>query len=104
MPVLSAEIKQRLKEILAQVCDSKNISILGGNIGTSYVYMIVQCPPRFSPSDLMQFFKGRSSRILRQDFSAIKDAVKGDYLWESAYLCLSFGEANEEAINKYIHE
>jgi len=101
-PVLTGGVKVRLKEILEQDCKYMGISILGGNIGISHVHMMLSCPPKLSASQIIQKLKGRSSRLLNQEFSSIKGGNPSDSFWEIAYFCHSFGEVSEEALDDYI--
>jgi len=100
--VLDKGIKERLKELLQQDCKSKKITILGGNIGSDHVHMILSCPARLAPSTIMQELKGRASYNLQHEFPQLRDVLPGKSLWVRGYYCATFGEVTDEDINGYI--
>ena len=102
-PMLDAGIEHRLRELLAQDCKAYGVSILGGNIGSSHVHMRVSCPPKLSPSAFIGELKGRSSRLLGQEFPHLKDGRPSGELWETGYFCCSYGEETDSAaLTEYI--
>jgi len=103
LPLLTPTIKQRLRQILRQDCTQKGIQIMsGGKITVNFVHMIVICPPRTAPSEMVRQFKGRSSRLLRQEFSELLDYNSDSSLWDSGYFCKSFGDVSPEMLEDYI--
>jgi len=64
--------------------------------------MILSCPARFSPSDIMQQLKGRSSWHLQAEFPKLKEMGFNDSVWSRGYYCATFGEVVQQDINDYI--
>ncbi len=58
--VLRGEKAIRLRELLRQGCEAKNLEIIKGSIGPDHVHMLLSCPTDMSPSQIMQYLKGRS--------------------------------------------
>ena len=54
------------------------------------------------PSKLVQFMKGRSSRLLQQEFPALRKRYWGQHLWARGYCCASVGAVDETTIRAYI--
>ena len=50
----------------------------------------------------MQILKGRSSRMLQEEFSELKKEYWGQHIWGRGYLCGTVGEVDEETIRNYI--
>ncbi|GIO24194.1 hypothetical protein J11TS1_27750 [Oceanobacillus sp. J11TS1] len=49
----------------------------------------------------MQYLKGRSSRLLQDEFPELK-RYWGQHLWERGYFCSTVGTVTEEIIRNYI--
>ncbi len=50
----------------------------------------------------MQYFKGKSSRILQQEFPHLKKRYWGRHIWARGYFCASVGAVSKEQIKAYI--
>jgi putative transposase len=55
-----------------------------------------------APSKMVQYLKGRSSRLLQVEYSHLKKKYWGQHLWARGYFCATVGSVNEETIRKYI--
>ena len=64
--------------------------------------MLVSAPPRLSPSKLVQYLKGRSSRRLQDEFPELRKRYWGQHLWARGYFCATVGAVDEETIKRYI--
>ena len=64
--------------------------------------MLVAAAPQLSPSKLVQFLKGRSSRMLQREFPALRKRYWGQHLWARGYYCASVGAVDEKTIWEYI--
>jgi len=103
LPILTLAMKERLIQILKDECASKRIQIIpGGKIGTNHVYMRVVCPPRIALSEMLRYFKGRSSRLLQQEFPELATHNLGGALWGSGYLCTAMEACAPGTIEDYI--
>ena len=100
--VLGGKIAMRLRELIRQGCNARNIKIVKGNIGSNHVHMLVSIPPSISISKFMQYIKGRSSRLIQDEFPELKKRYWGQHLWSIGYFCRTVGEVTEEVIKEYI--
>ena len=100
--VLRGNISRRLRELIRQGCQARNIVILQGNISKDHVHMLVSCPPSLAPSKIVQYLKGRSSRLLQEEFMELKKQFWGQHLWGRGYFCATVGSVDEETIRRYI--
>lgn len=66
--VLTGEVKPRCRELLVQICDAEDVAILSGVVSKDHVHMHLEYPPSLSVSDLVKGLKGRTSRLLQQEF------------------------------------
>lgn len=100
--ILNGKIAERLRVILRQGCETHRITIVRGNIGKDHVHMLLSCPPSLSPSKIMQLLKGRSSKIMQEEFEELRKRYWGQHLWASGYFCRTVGTVTEEIIKEYI--
>ena len=100
--VLRGEMAERAREIIRQVCASREITILKGHVSSDHVHLMVSCPPTFSPSQIAQFIKGVSSRKLQDEFPSLKKRYWGQHLWARGYFCGTVGAVTQEQIKAYI--
>src|SRR5437660_296476 len=70
--VLKGDIQTRCRELIIQICDAKDVRILKGVVSKDHVHMLIEYPPKISLSDLVKRLKGRTSRILQQEFPQLR--------------------------------
>ena len=97
-PVLKGEIQKRCRELIIQVCDSEDVKILKGVVSKDHVHMHIEYPPSKSISNLMQRMKGRTSRLLQQEYPELKKRYWGKHFWAIGYGAWSTGNLTEELV------
>lgn len=102
--VLREKVADRLRELLRQGCEARDIKIIRGSVGREHVHMLISCPPTLSPAKIMQYLKGRSSRMLQEEFPELRKKYWGQHLWSSGYFCRTVGSATDEMIKQYIEQ
>ena len=102
--ILGGEISKRLRELVRQGCEARNITIVQGSIGRDHVHMLLSCPPSLAPSKIVQYLKGRSSRLLQDQYPELKKRYWGQHLWARGYFCATVGSVTEETIKRYIED
>ncbi len=100
--VLKGPIAHRLRELVSQSCESRHLTIVKGNITKDHVHLLLSCPPSLSPSKIAQYLKGRSSRLLQEEYSELKKRYWGQHLWSRGYFCGTVGAVTEEMIKEYV--
>jgi len=83
---------------------AKEITIIKGHVSRDHVHLYVSAPPRMSVSQVVQYLKGKSSRILQQEFSSLRKRYWGQHLWARGYFCASSGTVTDEMIKAYIEQ
>jgi putative transposase len=66
--VLGGEVRERLQDILTELCEWQEITILEGAIKEDHVHMYLSVPPKHSPSHVMKILKGKSAEYLAREF------------------------------------
>ena len=88
--------------LIRQSCMSREIKILKGHVSKDHVHLLVSSPPALSPAKIVQYLKGRSSRMLQQEFSHLKKRYWGQHLWARGSFCSTTGEITTAQIQEYI--
>lgn len=70
--VLKGPIAIRVRELIRQGCEARNIQILQGSVGKNHIHLLLSCPASMAPSKIMQYLKGKSSRLLQDEFPELK--------------------------------
>ena len=100
--ILTGEVGLRVRELVREVCRTNDIEILQGAVSEDHVHVLLSCPPTLSPSKIMQYIKGKSSRKLMMEFKHIQKQYWGRHLWARGYFVVSSGNVTDEAIMEYI--
>lgn len=99
-PVLVENIAERLKIILREVVSDTHSEIIELEVMPDHVHVLVEVNPQFGIHRLTKLMKGRSSRLLRQEFASLKSRLPT--LWTNSYFVSTVGGAPLSAIKKYI--
>ena len=68
-----------------------------------HMHLLVDMPPKVSPSALVNSLKGVSSRLLRAaDFPEVRRKLWGDHFWSPSYFVASTGGATLDKVRHYI--
>ena len=100
--VLEGEIKVRCRDLLRQVCEAEDVRILKGVVSKDHVHMHVEYPPKLAISDLMKRLKGRSSRLLQQEYPHLQKRYWGRHFWATGYGAWSTGNITDEMVQEYL--
>ena len=65
--VLTGEVGPRARDIIRQSCLAREIKIIKGHVSADHVHLLVSCPPKLSPSKVMQYLKKRAMLCLNQN-------------------------------------
>ncbi|HEY4313344.1 MAG TPA: IS200/IS605 family transposase [Pirellulales bacterium] len=103
-PVLVDAVGIRLPELVREVCRSNEIEIIERSVSPDHVHVLLSCPPNLSPSKIMQYIKGKSSRKLLMEFRHLQKAFRGRHLWARGYSVASSGNVTDGVIQEYIRQ
>ena len=102
--ILTGSVGARLRDVVREVCRTNEIEILQGAVSPEHVHVLLSCPPNLSPSKIMQYIKGKSSRKLLMEFKHLQKQYWGRHLWARGYFEASSGNVTDEAIMEYIRQ
>ena len=100
--VLEGEVAFRVRELIREVCRTNEIEILRGHVAREHVHLFVSAAPHMSPSKIMQYIKGKTSRKLMMEFQHIQKTFWGRHLWARGYFAATSGNVTDEVVMEYI--
>jgi REP-associated tyrosine transposase len=102
--ILKGEVAERTRELIRQICMSRDVAIVQGHVSVDHVHVLVSCPALLSPAKLVQYLKGSSSRKLQEEFAHLRKRYWGQHLWARGYFCATVGTFTQEQIKAYIEQ
>ena len=98
--VLINGVETRLKEILRETAKDNDIVLKAVEVMPDHVHIFIEIDPRQPVHAAIRALKGRSSRLLREEFPWLKSKIPS--LWTRSYFCCTVGHINEAAVQRYI--
>lgn len=98
--VLIGDVETRLKELLIESCSNMNVDIIEMELMPDHVNLLIEVDPQFGVHKAIKNMKGRTSKILRDEFPHLK--TKLPTLWTNSYFISTVGGAPLSVIKQYI--
>lgn len=98
--VIDGKVDERLKEIIREVCAERNAPIEAIETMPDHVHLLVVVDPQYGIHRLVKQIKGRSSRLLRQEFPHLTSRMPT--LWTNSYFVATTGGATLEVVKRYV--
>ena len=98
--VLIDAVENRLRELLVSICSEFSVELIEFEIMPDHVHILVDVDPQFGIHTLIKRLKGRTSRLLRQEFPHLK--TKLPTLWTNSYFVSTVGGAPLAIVKQYI--
>ena len=101
--VLSADIINRLIELLKAVGNEKGFSVVECKVSENdHVHCFVSAPPKISVTQIVKYLKGISGNQLFREYPQLRKSLWKGQLWNGSYFCETIGSTSEENILRYI--
>ena len=97
------QYREDVREIIKQLCSYKGVEILGGNVMSDHVHILVSIPPKMSVSSFMGYLKGKSALMMFDRHANLKYKYGNRHFWAEGYYVSTVG-LNEAVIKKYIQD
>ena len=98
--VLSDEISPHLKQIVRDVATELRCEVIELEVMPDHVHLLCEVDPQLGIHTFVKRVKGRSSRLLRQEFGELRSRLPT--LWTNSYFVASVGGAPWAIIRQYI--
>lgn len=100
--VLVNGVDERLKTIIKETAAELRVEILEMEVMPDHVHILCEVDPQFGIHRYVKTVKGRSSRILREEFPWLKKRLPS--LWTNSYFVSTVGGAPLQVIKQYIEQ
>ncbi len=100
--IIVADIESRLREIIMDTAKENNWEIIALEIMPDHVHLFIKADPTIAPNNVIARIKGKSSRILRNEFPSLRSRLPT--LWTRSYFVSTDGHVSSETIKKYVEE
>ena len=98
--VLVDGVDSRLEELIIQICQEIQVDIIEMEIMPDHLHLLIEVDPQFGIHKAIKRIKGKTSRILRQEFPHL--TTKLPTLWTNSYFVSTVGGAPLEKIREYV--
>jgi len=103
-PILTGDVAVRVRDLIRSIAAEHELEILSGKVARDHVHVFVSHRPTQSVSQMVQWLKGISSRVLLQEFPRLRKQYWGRHVWARGYLAVSSGTITDEMVREYIEE
>lgn len=100
--VISADVEAALKQVVSDVCEERNATIIEMEADKDHFHLLVACDPQYGIHRLVKQMKGRSSKVLRDNFPELRTRLPT--LWTNSYFVATVGGAPLAVIKQYIEQ
>ena len=101
-PVLAGVVAERIRELIRQICQENEVTIIKGHVSKDHIHLMLSSNPNLSISKLVQKLKGVSSYKMLREFEPLKKMFWGQHLWARGYFVATTGTVTDEIIKEYI--
>ena len=94
----------RVRDLLRQIAMEHELEIVSGKVARDHIHLLIGYRPTQHISQIVQWLKGISSRVLLQEFPHLRKQFWGRHVWARGYLAVSSGTITDEMVQQYIDE
>ncbi|PSR24722.1 MAG: IS200/IS605 family transposase [Sulfobacillus benefaciens] len=98
--VLVRGVDERLKILIHDVANERQVAVIELEVMPDHVHLLCEVDPQFGIHKFIKQVKGRSSRVLRQEFPWLKSRLPS--LWTNSSFVSTVGGAPLAIIKQYI--
>jgi len=97
---LVGAVEHRLKELIFKISDELRSEVIDVETNVDHIHILVEVDPQFGIANYVRKLKGRTSRMLRDEFPHLRKRLPT--LWTNSYFVSTVGDAPLEVIKQYI--
>ena len=84
--ILRGRVAERARDLVRQICEALEVVIIRGAVWPDHIHLLLSAPPVLSPSKMVQYIKGRSSRHMQAEFPELRKRYWG-HVGTRIFLC-----------------
>ncbi|MEU4644639.1 IS200/IS605 family transposase [Micromonospora sp. NPDC023814] len=100
--VLDGRVEERLKQLIREVVEERGAWLAALEVMSDRVYLLVEVDPQYGVHRLVKAIKGRTSRVLREEFPSLRSRLPT--LWTNSYFVATTGGASLAAMERYVEQ
>ena len=100
--MLIGAVAIRVRDLIRQIAAEHELHIVSGKVARDHVHVFLSYRANQDVSQIMQWLKGISSRLLLQEFAPLRKQFWGKHFWARGYLAVSSGTITDDMIREYI--
>ncbi len=97
--VLVGAVAERLQALIYEVVAELGCAVIALEVMPDHIHLFLSATPTLAPDQIMFRIKGRTSRVLRQEFPHLLTMPS---MWTRSYFCSTAGQVASETIRQYI--
>jgi putative transposase len=98
--ILGGRVGARGGELLVRIADERGWQIVAREVMADRVHLFVRVGPADAPAAVVRVVKGRTARVLRQEFVYLRSRAR--VLWSASYFAASVGDVSESTVRRCI--
>lgn len=99
--LINSERLEKLSKIFSETCSKWECELLEFNGQADHVHLLIDYHPKIELSKFIANLKTVSSRLLRKDYTALKERKA---FWTGAYFVASCGGVTVEPLTRYVED
>ncbi|WP_406045091.1 IS200/IS605 family transposase [Micromonospora sp. NBC_00898] len=100
--VLGGRIEERLKQLIREIVEERGAWLVALEVMPDHVHLLVEVDPQYGVHKLVKAVKGRTSRVLREEFPSLRSRLPT--LWTNSYFVATTGGAPLAAVKRYVEQ
>lgn len=98
--VLLGGVDDRFKALVKELEKELDFSVIEQEVMPDHVHLLIDCDPQFGIHRIVKRIKGRTSKILRDEFPWLRRRLPS--LWTNSYFVSTVGGAPISVVKQYI--
>jgi putative transposase len=100
--VIGGPMEERLKQLIGEIVQEKGAWLVELETMPDHVHLLVEVDPQLGVHRLVKAIKGRTSRVLRQEFPWLTSRLPT--LWTNSYFVATVGGAPLSVVKRYVEQ
>ena len=101
--IVYGKLRKEIGEILRRLSEYKGVEVIEGKACIDHIHICLAIPPKYSVSTIVGYLKGKSTMIVVEKYSRLKQNFRGHQFWAKGYYVNTVG-LDEAKVRKYIQE
>lgn len=100
--ILQGKLAIRVDELLRLCAEANGWKVLELNVQKDHVHIVIQFVPTIAVSKMVQLLKGKSSKVVREEFPELEEVYWGDSFWADGFFAETAGKCDLKVILDYV--